>query len=251
MKIVISLGTSGCVMCQCFLEWSKRHPRFLLFVGRVASDIWELGDGRWGRPYRRWLLLSDVRLVAAGSSRWMYNLLSTGRGQKWLQESRFKSFQLTWRSSGGFPDHLPCVAVPPHMRSAFHQPGQGKLGGENLAAFTGFLCDCYRAGMDFAEKLAILVRSALAHRRSFSDERLSLSCATSLAQAILRSFASLPRSFPAFASQWLCPWAQRQCSPSPRRTCSGAPTETMSHRPSKARLRRPIQRCTSTRLWIS
>ncbi|CAK9094266.1 unnamed protein product [Durusdinium trenchii] len=52
----------------CHLPFHLRHAAFLLlllllFVGRVASDIWELGDGR---------------LVAAGSSRWMYNLLSTG-----------------------------------------------------------------------------------------------------------------------------------------------------------------------------
>ncbi|CAJ1348764.1 unnamed protein product [Effrenium voratum] len=52
----------------CGLPFNRRHGVFLLmllvlFVGRVASDIWELGDGR---------------LVAAGRSRWMYNLLSTG-----------------------------------------------------------------------------------------------------------------------------------------------------------------------------
>mmetsp|Transcript_5370 Transcript_5370/g.9583 ORF Transcript_5370/g.9583 Transcript_5370/m.9583 type:complete len:466 (+) Transcript_5370:31-1428(+) len=52
----------------CGLPFHVRHVMFLallllLFVVRVVSDIWELGDGR---------------LVAAGSRRWMYNLLSTG-----------------------------------------------------------------------------------------------------------------------------------------------------------------------------
>eukprot|EP00439_Symbiodinium_sp_Y106_P057527 s3127_g8.t1 len=50
------------------LPFNPRHALFLLlllllFVVRIVSDLWELGDGR---------------LVAAGSKRWMYNLLSTG-----------------------------------------------------------------------------------------------------------------------------------------------------------------------------
>lgn len=47
----------------------------MLFVGRVASDIWELGllAHCATMPHR-----GDGRLIAAGSSRWMYNLLSTG-----------------------------------------------------------------------------------------------------------------------------------------------------------------------------
>ncbi|CAE7320775.1 unnamed protein product [Symbiodinium natans] len=50
------------------LPFNARHVFFLvllllLFIVRIVSDIWEQGDGR---------------LVAAGSGRWMYNLLSTG-----------------------------------------------------------------------------------------------------------------------------------------------------------------------------
>lgn len=50
------------------LPFNPRHALFLLlllllFVVRIVSDLWELGDGR---------------LVAAGSKTWMYNLLSTG-----------------------------------------------------------------------------------------------------------------------------------------------------------------------------
>lgn len=64
LTVVLRLWTAK----VCHLPFHLRHAiflllLFLLFVGRVASDIWELGDGQ---------------LVAAGSSRWLYNLLSTG-----------------------------------------------------------------------------------------------------------------------------------------------------------------------------
>ncbi|CAJ1427158.1 unnamed protein product [Effrenium voratum] len=62
----------------CGLPFNRRHGVFLLmllvlFVGRVASDIWELGGSAACCGHQR-----APTLVAAGRSRWMYNLLSTG-----------------------------------------------------------------------------------------------------------------------------------------------------------------------------